>query len=324
MMLLNIAMPANASIFMGALLQIAAFDAVPTDNMYIYMFDIDDTPISENFNALGYETLQFVYNTGSIGLVIFFFLPFSITVYLLRFLPFEVCEKYSERKSGKIFFGEFFAFFIESYLILAVCFCINLTNMKWAHDDDHKVRTFGVNLNIVLTYVFTVLLIGMPIVVAFTSTKYFEELTQDSKKKERYGKFIEELNTKRNGKMVILYPVFNQVRKLSLAFTVVFLQRNPYFSLFSVNFQILFMIILVGLTKPFAKKRDNAVDMFNEFTLLVINYHLMSLTDWVSDGDTREVIGWSMIAVTLFSIAVNLTILAMEQYSLLRHKYLQW
>jgi len=125
-------------------------------------------------------------------------------------------------------------------------------------------------------------------------------------------------------KLVILYPVLGQVRKLILAFTMVFLQNWPNFSIFSINFQTLMMIIMIGLTTPFKSKGDFRIENFNEFTILVVNYHLMSLTDWVYDGNTRYTIGWSMIAVTSLGIFVNLSILARQQFLFLRLKHRKW
>jgi len=111
---------------------------------------------------------------------------------------------------------------------------------------------------------------------------------------------------------VILYPVVSLVRKLMLALTVVFMQESTTFSLFAVNFQILAMIIMIGLTEPFAKKRDNAIDLFNEATLLWVNYTMTSFTDWMSDGDMRFNLGWSLIAVTIFNILINMLVLAVD------------
>ena len=89
MMLVKVQVPANATIFYGVLLQVAAFDFVPTDEIYMYLFKIDDTPISTNFNMLGYETLQFLYNSGSLSLFFIFFVPFMVIVKLCEELPFD-------------------------------------------------------------------------------------------------------------------------------------------------------------------------------------------------------------------------------------------
>jgi len=87
MMLINIMLPANASIFFGSLLKIAGFDLVPTDAMFVYLFDIEETPISTNFDYLGYETRQVLYNAGSLSLIIMFFLPFLLIICLIGLLP---------------------------------------------------------------------------------------------------------------------------------------------------------------------------------------------------------------------------------------------
>ena len=64
--------------------------------------------------------------------------------------------------------------------------------------------------------------------------------------------------------------------------------------------------------------------MFNEVNLLLVNYHITSLTDWVSDGDTRYIIGWSMIAVTGLGILVNMIFLAREQVADLWLSFRYW
>jgi len=112
---------------------------------------------------------------------------------------------------------------------------------------------------------------------------------------------------------VILLPVIGHLRKFMLAFSVVHLQNYPNFTVFSFNFQILTMIILIGHTEPFKHKSKARLETFNEINLLLVNYHITSLTDWVRDGDTRNIIGWSMIAVTVLGILGNLIVLAREQ-----------
>jgi len=193
--------------------------------------------------------------------------------------------------------------------------------MTWINEK--TARAFGVNINTNFTGVFALILFSLPFVIGIGYTLYFDQLTQDRKKREKYGMFLANLNTFRNGKTVILYPVFT-IRKIVFSFTLVFLQEFPNFSIFSINFQILSMIILIGLTKPFKKPRKNTLEILNEFSLLVVNYHLMSLTDWVFDADTRDAVGWSMIAVTTLGIAVNLVVLGRENYMLTKRKYRFW
>jgi len=121
MTLVRLKVPANAAIYFGALLQVAAFDFVPTDNAYTKLFDIDDTPISPNFNTLGYETLQFLYNAGSLSLIIFLFLPYLMCIYSCNLLPVKRIRKFTHKQKKKVFFNGILTFLEESYMILCVC-----------------------------------------------------------------------------------------------------------------------------------------------------------------------------------------------------------
>jgi len=48
--------------------------------------------------------------------------------------------------------------------------------------------------------------------------------------------------------------------------------------------------------------------MANEFAIIILNYHLISLTDFVLDGTRRSEIGYSMIALVCLVLVVNLGI----------------
>jgi len=234
MVLIKIKVPPNASIFFGALLSVAAFDALPTDDVYNYIFDINDEPISENFKELGYETRQFMYNTGSLSFVMLLFPPFILMIFIFSLMPCKSVKKYGRKQKKKMFFSRIFMFFEESYMILATSLCINLTNMVWVHEK--TARAFGTNINTVITGVFTVVLIGLPIGIAVFYSCYFKKLTESRRINQKYGAFINNLNVAGMDKLVILYPVLGQVRKMILAFTVVYLQDLPNFSIFSINF----------------------------------------------------------------------------------------
>jgi hypothetical protein len=66
------------------------------------------------------------------------------------------------------------------------------------------------------------------------------------------------------------------------------------------------MVYLVGHIKPFIRKSDNRTELYNEFTTLVVNYHLMCFTDFVPDVNTRELLGMSLVYVTGGNLLVNL------------------
>jgi len=290
--------------------------------MYVYLFDIEETPISENFKNLGYETRQFLYNTGSLSLVMMFFLPFLLVIGLIGLLPCKSAKNLKAKTKQYLFFKGVLSFLIESYMILCIAACIGQTNVSWK--SGFSLRAFGSNLNLLLTGLFSLIVVAIPIVVAIVYYYYFVHIAYDKPTKYKYGKFIQDLNPRRRGRSVILLPVIGHLRKLMLAFSVVHLQNYPNFTIFSFNFQILTMIILIGQIEPFKHKSKARLETFNEVNLLLVNYHLTSLTDWVSDGDTRYIIGWSMIAVTVLGILVNMIVLAREQVADVWLSYKYW
>ena len=92
MPLFSIRMPANAALFYGFLMQIASFDIVPVQNLYDMMFpDLERTngyqPYSANFDQLGFSSMYFMYNLGSI-LLAFLAIPIQIILYFIL-LPFK-------------------------------------------------------------------------------------------------------------------------------------------------------------------------------------------------------------------------------------------
>jgi len=100
-------------------------------------------------------------------------------------------------------------------------------------------------------------------------------------------------------------------RGFILSLTVVFLTHLQFFQIFSLNFQTIGMIILVGQLRPFNLPFDNTFDMANEFGICLFNYHLICLTDFILDSHTRWLIGYTMITLTCLLIFVNVGLLLM-------------
>ena len=67
MPLWSIKLPANAAMFYGFIMTIAAFDILPTEAFYnTYFPDMAPTQaINANFEAIGFSSMYFNYNIGS-------------------------------------------------------------------------------------------------------------------------------------------------------------------------------------------------------------------------------------------------------------------
>ena len=74
-MLINIEYPLNAQLFTSSIFPIVSFDMVPTDALYGELFgldDVEDEPISDVFEEIGYESKLSMNNLGSLFLLLIF------------------------------------------------------------------------------------------------------------------------------------------------------------------------------------------------------------------------------------------------------------
>lgn len=66
------------------------------------------------------------------------------------------------------------------------------------------------------------------------------------------------------------------------------------------------MMTVTGVTEPMQEKSANILDLVNEVFVLVFTYHLYPLTDFMTDVETRGLVGTSLVILTLANIAINL------------------
>ena len=90
--LYRISMPANAGIYFNVLMQVAAFDFFDTDEWYYDMkmgYEIE--PHSPNFGVMGFDSIWFMNNMGSMGMII----TFATVIYFIQ--PLTSCCKSNDR-----------------------------------------------------------------------------------------------------------------------------------------------------------------------------------------------------------------------------------
>lgn len=81
------------------------------------------------------------------------------------------------------------------------------------------------------------------------------------------------------------------------------------------------MVMVVGETKPFRDKSKNWLELFNEFSTLIVNYHLMMFTDFVPDLNTREQIGQSLVYCTAGNLVINLVLVGSSSIGMMIAKF---
>src|SRR5690606_8497888 len=84
-----------------------------------------------------------------------------------------------------------------------------------------------------------------------------------------------------------------------------------YVQFFCCLLMLLFFIII----KPFNQRILNAIEIFNEVTLLLCSYCLFCFTEFVPDVQTRYKFGWGFIGIITINIVVSMIILLYNFFS---------
>lgn len=69
------------------------------------------------------------------------------------------------------------------------------------------------------------------------------------------------------------------------------------------------MVVYIVYVKPFEQSLLNKLEIFNEICILLESNHLYLFTYFVSDPYLQYYAGWSIVAITLINIFVNMLII---------------
>ena len=155
-------------------------------------------------------------------------------------------SRIKQRSERWLWFGFWISFLDETYLFLLVCASLNLHEyFEW--------HAYGDAINSLLALLLATILVVFPLFVAtFYSKKVNQEKIKSGNKEftERFGGVIEGLNFKRRGRWALFYPCLQMIRKIWLAYILVFQYNKPIVSIFCVMLQGLMMVAVTGLVEP--------------------------------------------------------------------------
>lgn len=77
------------------------------------------------------------------------------------------------------------------------------------------------------------------------------------------------------------------VRRVALAIVVTFGRVSLFAQLMFVNLTSVFLIVLIGTMRPFGRKSDFWIELWNEFCVLLIYGQCLLQTDYVEDPHLR-------------------------------------
>ena len=177
--LFKITLPDNAANFFAYVMQIAAFDVVPTDTIFGYIFSIPDDglpdALNSNFDAVGFSTIYFFNNMGSL---IFGLMSSPILAVVAKILfMFKQYPKFIRRAKKierGIYWGSTLRVLLESYTVMVVCCAIQSTDYGF-----NSTNSWGPILYSAVSVFYFAVCFALPFFQALFCYKNFDKLDDE-------------------------------------------------------------------------------------------------------------------------------------------------
>ena len=249
--LFDIWMPANAQTVFGTILQIAAFDMVPTDEAYSDMLSELERGseyldlVQQKMIYLGFETTWILPNLGSLlffaGLFPLMLLLLACLTGLAKCLPSSKRIRSTRLKLRDTMFWHWpITYLRDSFVVIMICCWYNLKYSAW-HNTPAIVNTLtAVSLLVLLTVYPSLMQLYLFKRKAMLGTSAF---------KRRYGSAYEGLSHK--GRKSVYYPLLFYYRRLIVPFAVIFFPHNFVLQFICLIITVIATAGLIGTQAPF-------------------------------------------------------------------------
>lgn len=64
----------------------------------------------------------------------------------------------------------------------------------------------------------------------------------------------------------------------------------------------LMFVLYLAKYKPFIEDFDNKLQLINEIVYVILAYHQLMFTDYVTEAETKSMVGWSWVMVALVNL----------------------
>ena len=278
--LCKLPMPANAKKFFSLLMEAAAFDYYDTDDMYMDMFQLEETQArSTNFSVSGYQSMWFIVNLGTLAIVIVLFpLLFLLRKFMKLVSCGTCCKRANHFLKQDLYWRGPLMLIIESYVSVALSCFLNTLYLHY--------NGYGEKLNTILSLVFFIVLILVPVLIYNFLDKNWHLMNTRSMT-NKYGILYNGIRSTGSKQGILVFLTFFYIRRLILTATVVYIQDQLFlqFCIF-VATNIAKLALLFSL-KPYTLRKTMRIEVTNEVFSLIIVYHMICFTDWIPSISVR-------------------------------------
>ena len=279
----------------------AFFDVIPTEfiDEEIYYFP-DEQPYSIGFQTLGYESLLFLGNAGFALWLVWGHL-FLIVIFLITFKV-----NFIRKHLGKyLFWGTLIRLFSECYFEMVMLALLNFKIAVW----DSPFPSVKASNAIACILLLTAITVPLFLLCFYLRRK---DNWSDERFQETHGTLFEGLKIESkvvSKKMIVLYIMSFFLRRVAFVMTVIFMQDYIWFALCVQMYFTFGLLVLLFTWKPLEDKREFRVEVFNELTILLLSYTLISFTNFIHDAEFKNTVGYAYITVSFANIGTHLSLL---------------
>ena len=120
---------------------------------------------------------------------------------------------------------------------------------------------------------------------------------------------------------MIFVPIFFFAKRLVFVSFLVVANAYLWVQVATLNFLALTSIIYMLWYKPMETLQANLIEVFNDYTLLVMTYFLWCFTDIIGEPETRYELGYVFISIILGNVALHLILMITSILMDLKLKY---
>ena len=218
LLLTRVKIPANAALYFSSLLDLANYDLINTEPfLRKWLKLVEEEELDASFQSLGYDSVYFVINIGSLLLVAVYLLLKLLFVCLAKNVEIEWVQKKRVAWRKQLLWNEMLLYIEESLVVFSLCFFLQLQHISFSSG--------GKAFSTLLALTFGGVLAAFPFITLGLLIKHRHNLkTQECK--QRFGSVYEDLNFKLGPSMAsLLEPFASQIRVILMMTTMVFVEK---------------------------------------------------------------------------------------------------
>lgn len=301
-MLIDLYSVAHTEAFFGFLLMVCNMQVINPSQLIKESLPVDENEaLNVRFEQTGYEFSDSILAMGTVFIVLVFLPVCIVALALLSYACcFDKLRKFFRRQLDKTLFNRIITFVDSSLLVMSTCAWINVYQV-WRGTIEYSMSYYTSVVILALIFVYLIALIGY----LYAKRRV---LHSDDSVKLRVGQIYEGYATHRAAASTIAIIFCSASRRMLLSSVLTFGANNQLVQFAFIHFSSVLLLSMIGMLEPFDSRGTHRLEIFNEYSVMLLFNLFMCHTDIVPFLDVRYNVGWGIICFTSAVIALNFSI----------------